>query len=203
MRSKKTRLAVVLLGIALITGAVFAAAAVGPGGSSSLRFGALAKGEPDAKAEKASATYTPESPAAVTAAEEAYAQRAYPADEITIDQTLGAQQAWAQVKGRANGRGKNKTGQCTMVGPSHANMPSLLVFSGADYVTSGRITALALDPACTESKCRMWIGAAGGGVWRADNALSGSPNWSFVSGSLPSNAIGSLTYDAASGTLYA
>ena len=82
-------------------------------------------------------------------------------------------------------------------------MPGLLVFSGADYTTSGRVTAIALDPSCSQSKCRLWIGAAGGGVWRTTNALGGTPSWTFVSGSLPTNAIGTLTYDAATGTLYA
>jgi hypothetical protein len=29
----------------------------------------------------------------------------------------------------------------------------------------------------------VWIGAAGGGVWRTTNALAGTPSWTFVSGS--------------------
>jgi hypothetical protein len=82
-------------------------------------------------------------------------------------------------------------------------MPGLLVFSGADYTTSGRITALAIDPSCTFDKCRLWVGAAGGGVWRTKNAMADSPSWTFVSGGLPTNAIGALTYDASSNTLYA
>jgi len=90
-----------------------------------------------------------------------------------------------------------------MMGPSSANMPGLLVFSGADYTTSGRITALALDPACTSTRCRVWVGAAGGGIWRTTNGLAGAPTWTFVSGSFATNAIGALTYDAASDTLWA
>src|SRR5207237_7016739 len=44
----------------------------------------------------------------------------------------------------------------------------------------------------------------GGGVWRTDNALSTSgPTWTFISGSFATNAIGTLTYDAAHTTLYA
>ena len=55
-----------------------------------------------------------------------------------------------------------------------------------------------------QSKCTVWAAAAGGGVWRTDNALSGSgANWTFVSGSFATNAIGTLTYDAAHNTLYA
>src|SRR5439155_7137276 len=43
----------------------------------------------------------------------------------------------------------------------------------------------------------------GGGIWRADNALSANPTWTFVSGSFATNAIGTLTYDAANNVLYA
>src|SRR5213076_2638919 len=68
----------------------------------------------------------------------------------------------------------------------------------------GRITALAVDPSCNVTTCRVWAAAAGGGVWRTNNALSGSgPTWTFISGSFPTNAIGTLTYDAAHATLYA
>jgi hypothetical protein len=137
------------------------------------------------------------------AAQEA-AARAYPAEAVPFQLTANAQKAWAQFKGRANGRGKNSAGNWTLAGPANANMPGVLTFSGADYTTSGRITALAIDPNCSQSKCRAWAGAAGGGVWRTNNALSGNgTGWTFVSGSFATNAIGTLTYDAASGTLFA
>src|SRR5436190_17188818 len=88
-------------------------------------------------------------------------------------------------------------------GPSTATFPNILTFSGATYVTSGRVTALAIDPACNVTTCRLWLGAAGGGVWRTTNALATTPSWSFVSGVLHSGAIGALTYDAAHGVLWA
>src|SRR5215216_7156 len=47
----------------------------------------------------------------------------------------------------------------------------------------------------------LWVAAAGGGIWRTENALSSSPNWKFVSDSFDTNAIGTLTY--ANGVLYA
>ncbi|PYK32278.1 MAG: hypothetical protein DME57_00365 [Verrucomicrobia bacterium] len=65
------------------------------------------------------------------------------------------------------------------------------------------MTALAIDPACNVTTCRLWLGAAGGGVWRTTNALATTPSWSFVSGVLHSGAIGALTYDAAHGVLWA
>src|SRR5262245_7021409 len=122
-----------------------------------------------------------EDPAAY--ADEQNAARAYPADDIPFTATLNAVQAWSQKKS-----GKNSPGQWTLAGPSTANYPGVLSFTGADYTASGRVTALAVGPTCTNSNCRVWVGAAGGRVFRTDNALSGSgPNWPFVSGSFGTN----------------
>jgi hypothetical protein len=140
------------------------------------------------------------------AAEEAYANRAAGAAYVPFQLTRNARNAWANVKARALGRGPQAPGAggtWTLAGPSTANDPNVLTFSGAAYTTSGRITALAVDPNCSNTTCRVWAAAAGGGVWRTDNALSGSPSWTFISDSFATNAIGTLTYDAAHNTLYA
>ncbi len=135
------------------------------------------------------------------AAEESYAHRAYPAAYVPFQLTRQAQTAWKNAKSQAN---KNRPGIWTLAGPSTANFPDVLTFSGAAYTTSGRVTALAIDPACSNKKCTVWAAAAGGGVWRTDNALSGSgAKWEFVSGTFATNAIGTLTFDAARETLYA
>ena len=135
------------------------------------------------------------------AAEENYANRAYPAAYVPFQLTRQAHTDWKNAKSRAN---KNRPGIWTLAGPSTANFPDVLTFSGAAYTTSGRVTALAIDPACSNKKCTVWAAAAGGGVWRTDNALSGNgAKWEFLSESFATNAIGTLTYDAARGTLYA
>jgi hypothetical protein len=141
---------------------------------------------------------------AQSAEEEDYLNRAYPATEISFVATLNAQNAFKAVKARK--AAKNGPGSWSLIGPSTARVPTALSFYGGankEYVTAGRITALAIDPACSVgNKCRLWVAAAGGGVWRTDNALAGSgPSWSFVSGSFATNAIGTLTY--ANGVLYA
>lgn len=134
-------------------------------------------------------------------AEERYLLRAYPAAYVPFQLTVNSKQSWSNLKSQRN---KNTVGNWTLAGPSTANFPDVLTFSGAPYTTSGRVTALAIDPACKNSKCTVWVGAAGGGVWRTDNALSGNGvNWQFVSGSFATNSIGTLTYDAANNTLYA
>src|SRR5207248_4029777 len=45
------------------------------------------------------------------------------------------------------------------------------------------------------TNCRVLVGAAGGGIWTADNALASSPNWHASSNGIPSNAIGSIAFD--------
>ncbi|CAA9233671.1 MAG: GH74, partial [uncultured Chloroflexia bacterium] len=142
-----------------------------------------------------------------SAEEEEYAQRAYPASEVPFAATRNAQAAFQSIRNRS--RGKNALGQWMLSGPSQATVPEELSFYGGvseKYVTGGRVTALAIDPNCAARKCRLWVGAAGGGVWRTDNALAGAPVWTFVSASLPSNAIGSLALDptdATGNTIYA
>jgi hypothetical protein len=137
------------------------------------------------------------------AAEQAYAIRAGGGGYVPFTLTRNAQKAWTNIKARTS-HSPLAGGNWTLAGPSTTNFPDVLTFSGAAYTTSGRITALAVDPACTSRRCRVWAAAAGGGVWRTDNALSNSGvSWTFVSGSFATNAIGTLTYDAAHNTLYA
>jgi hypothetical protein len=95
-----------------------------------------------------------------------------------------------------------------LAGPSTATDPAILTFAGQSYITSGRITAMAIDPTCAPGNCRLWVGAAGGGIWRTPDALAAPPlSWTFTSGAVQSNAIGALTFDAAhnapTGVLYA
>ena len=62
---------------------------------------------------------------------------------------------------------------------------------------SGRIAALAISPTCTvNGPCRLWAGAAGGGVWRTDDAMNqNDPGWRWIGQGLGTNSIGALTVD--------
>ena len=67
---------------------------------------------------------------------------------------------------------------------------------------SGRITALAIDPTCNATTCRLWVAAAGGGIWRrTTRSREARPGLCFRQ--FGTNAIGTLTYDVAHSTLYA
>ncbi len=146
----------------------------------------------------------------LAAAEEDYAHRAYPAADVPFKATRAAQKAWSDIKARNSSktlRSKqplSPVGAWSLAGPSMANFPDVLTFSGTPYTTSGRITAIAADPACNATTCRVWVAAAGGGVWRTPDVLAaGGPTWTFVSGSFATNAIGTLTYNTGNSTLYA
>ena len=79
------------------------------------------------------------------AAVQDYSNRAYPATDVPFRLTVNAQKAWAKIKSQ---KSKSTTSAWTLAGPSTANFPAILTFSGAAYTTSGRVTALAIDPAC-------------------------------------------------------
>jgi hypothetical protein len=68
--------------------------------------------------------------------------------------------------------------------------------SGGETV-SGRVSALAISPQCTRrGACRLWVGTAGGGVWRTDKAMHQTdPEWRWVGHGLGTNSIGSLAID--------
>jgi hypothetical protein len=134
---------------------------------------------------------------------EAYLLRAYPATEIPGDATLAARNGWTALNASAH-----SGGGWQLIGPSKATYPAVLnpfLFDGAQYVASGRVTAMAISPTCSQGKCTLYVAAAGGGVWRTDKALNGS-NWQYISSSFGTNAIGSLLIDprdASGNTVYA
>jgi len=134
------------------------------------------------------------------AAAEQVVDRAYPGKTIPFSYRRGAANAFSA----ASNRGPAIRGvDWQLSGPSIATYPAVLNRSNADYVASGRVTAMAIDPACTAGACRVWVAAAGGGVWRTDDGLAKTPAWQFVSGGFGTNAIGTLTFDAAHNVLYA
>ena len=142
------------------------------------------------------------------AADEEHAKRAYPAAYIPFELTRNARAGWSNATARALAQVTQPLAQWTLVGPSSANDPDVLTFSGAPYTTSGRVTALALAPNCDQGNCTLYLAAAGGGIWNTNNALDTSPSqsWNFISASFATNAIGTLVIDATDptgNTLYA
>ncbi|HEX9699229.1 MAG TPA: hypothetical protein VGD06_07185 [Acidobacteriota bacterium] len=89
-------------------------------------------------------------------------------------------------------RGGESTGESAWVslGPE-------VSLAGGNENVSGRVAALAISPHCTlDGPCRLWVGAAGGGVWRTDDAMHpDDPKWSWVGRGLGTNSIGALALD--------
>jgi hypothetical protein len=142
---------------------------------------------------------------------EAFLFMAYPATDIPLALFNNARAAAQSIKGRPFARGKGKTGTWVTVGPSNALYPFFAFRTSASYVpaayvASGRTTTLAISSVCQPGHCRLWAAPAGGGVWRADNALTGEPHWSYLATPFGINAVGSLVLDPndpAGNTIYA
>lgn len=134
-----------------------------------------------------------------SAAEEAFLLRAYPDTDISLSQIENARSAFKNASGRL-ARGKGRPGTWVSVGPSNAEYQSTpyrstYSYVPTKYVAGGRTPALAISPNCTNGHCRMWAGAAGGGIWRTENALTGQPSWTFLSGPFEMNSVSSIVVD--------
>jgi hypothetical protein len=203
------RLAII---VTFVAGALAVALSVGymthpKGGAHSARSLAFTKGDPDeiqAGDNKRAVIGANERRGADSSPDiEAYLNRAYPANEVPMEATIAAQNGWAALNASAH-----SAGSWQLIGPSKAIYPAVLnvLGDGAQYVAAGRVTAMAIGPNCGPGACPIYVAAAGGGIWRAKDGLSGSPGWEFVSGSFATNAIGSLIVDPndpSGNTLYA
>jgi len=164
MKGRKIRLSVAvaltLLVIAIVAGVMRSSASGSMAGARQGTFEKVAEG---ATEQYAAGKNEDRSPAGTAEAQEAY-WRAYPSsvDEISIDATLRARSAFQSVKSRQ----KHAPGSWQLIGPSSATYPGVLnvLNDGDQYVASGRTIAMAIEPNCSKARCRLWIGAAGGGV---------------------------------------
>ncbi len=134
-----------------------------------------------------------------SAADAAFAARAYPGNTISIAETDRAKAAHGKAKKRAY-KGAAK-GAWTQVGPSRALYPATEFrnsygYVPNEYVAGGRTTSIAVSSVCKPGDCMAWITPAGGGVWRTDNLLARTPAWKYLGGALGINAAGSVTVDA-------
>ena len=99
---------------------------------------------------------------------------------------------------RSGDRGHGRGGTWRTVGPATVLNPADPATPGASSWKnlSGRATALAIGRTCTTSRCRLWLGTAGGGLWRSDQAMDGSEvEWEHVSLPQANNTVGSLALD--------
>jgi hypothetical protein len=160
----------------------------------------FAGGDPDAAA---TSTDTPgEGP---IGGYEAYlsASKTYPANVIPPAVVQNAKATFDKIAKQGDPQGNN---HWNSYGPlQNSIQPGVLSFSGATTPTASRDTALVVAPTCVPGKCRLWVGTAGGGVWRTNDALAADPAWTWLDGGLALNSVGSLVADpndASGNTLY-
>lgn len=137
-------------------------------------------------------------------AQEQYDNRAFPSTFISYERSTAAAQAYQNVERRTQARTAAPGGPAANVaagaswkelGPITPVVPGPVTYTGRTTTNSGRVTALALAPGCSETSCTLFVGAAGGGVWKSTNALASVPSWRPSSNGIPSNAIGALQVD--------
>lgn len=131
---------------------------------------------------------------------EAFEALAYPDTDVPLERLEAARASAARLGGKSFPTGKGAPGTWVTIGPSNALYPATMFrnsfgYVPNDYVAGGRATALAIDPNCGPGNCRLWVFAAGGGVWRTKNALTGQPSWQFLSGGFGMNSGSAITID--------
>jgi hypothetical protein len=127
---------------------------------------------------------------------ERYENRAFPGDVVTQDEQQAAYLSYESIAKLPGGKKTN----WQLIGPTTGIVASSATYTGRSTINSGRVTALAVSPLCTATDCRIFLAAAGGGIWAADNALAPKPNWHPSSNGLTSNAIGTIAFDASDPT---
>ena len=143
--------------------------------------------------------------------QEQYDNRAYPAAYIGARERDNAHAAFKAIlnRGHAGGVGGGTTTFAASgpiatsgagvaweeLGPFTPTVPGEANYTGRTTTNSGRVTSLAIGSTCNMGNCVLFVGAAGGGIWKTANALDNAPSWVFTSGDIPSNAIGSIAID--------
>jgi hypothetical protein len=135
-----------------------------------------------------------------SAAEAEFIERAYPAETISVANMDSARAAFQKAQKRPFPKGKGRPGTWVSIGPSEALYPltdfrTSFNYVPNAYVAGGRTTSVTIAQTCRSGNCRMYITAAGGGVWRAKNAIDGQPQWEYLAGPLGINAAGSVYID--------
>ena len=125
-------------------------------------------------------------------AQEQYDNLAYPNSTIAYNQTIGAFNAFQTDSSHPNVPHSQYWQQ---VGPTTGIVPGPNTQNGTPTIVSGRVTAIAVSSTCGTTVCRVWVGAAGGGIWTTNNGLAQHPLWHASSDGMASNSIGSITID--------
>jgi hypothetical protein len=125
------------------------------------------------------------------------ALRTYPANVIPPAVVARGKQTFTKIDQEGEQGGDSSGGnQWHPYGPLRSAVePGVLAFSGATDATASRVTAMVIAPTCHPGNCRVWVGVAGGGVWRTRDATAANPAWTWLTNGIAQNSVGALSAD--------
>ena len=121
-----------------------------------------------------------------------YDDNAFPHSAIASTQVTRSLRAFRAARPPM---GQRPSGTWKLIPNSHGTVPGPVTYTGNPSHVSGRTTAIAVGAGGK----RVFLGTAGGGVWKTSDITAAHPTWRPLDG-LPTQAIGSLTL--AHGVLY-
>jgi hypothetical protein len=116
--------------------------------------------------------------------------RAWPRTYVSAERADAARRAYARAPARIAGA-RTLAENWTELGPVTPTVPAQVTYTGGPTTNSGRVTAMAITP----TGCKLYVAAAGGGIWRSDNACGATPTWTPIDSGLTSLSFGSLVID--------
>ncbi len=122
-----------------------------------------------------------------------YEDNAFPRSAISTAQVNHSFAAFSAADAR---NGKTGVGSWQAIPNDKGTVPGAVTYTGNPSHVSGRTTAIAI----AANGQTVYLGTAGGGVWKTDDITAAHPSWHPIGADIPSSAIGSLTL--ANGTLY-
>lgn len=122
-----------------------------------------------------------------------YEDNAFPRSAISSAQVNRSFTAFTAADARS---GKTGTGTWQAVPNDQGTVPGAVTYTGNASHVSGRTTAIAV----AQNGQTVYLGTAGGGVWKTDDITAPHPDWHPIGDDIPSTAIGSLTLS--NGALY-
>jgi Divergent InlB B-repeat domain len=131
-----------------------------------------------------------------------YSDKAFPRKNIAYAQVKADHAAFERIPGaqgigldRSRAVAESPAPSWSELGPVTNTVPGSATYTGRATNVSGRVTAMAIAPTCVAGNCTLYVGAAGGGIWKTTDGLAAAPTWTDTWNGPASNSIGSIAID--------
>ena len=155
------------------------------------RIGEASRGLPDEEGVEAESEQEEEG----SLASFEFAMRAYPLADISPALGTAARRTVARAVRTQRATARATAARWTSLGPAGISGELTGIAPSNGGVVSGRVTALAVVPGCRRARCTVYLGAAGGGLWKTTRGLAARPVWTSLWDSMPTQAVGSIAID--------